>query len=230
MASSEERKRVLSSGRLLSVSDIHNTRHPPRHPMLSPREILFSFPEAQSASPTSFVVVHRLHLVSRFSLTLPPFNPTQLSALWKVSQRDRPFFRVLFVFPWAKPSPPSFFSRFSRITLSPLAYCREILLHGRRRRGRRLNCRQDLSIYVMVIARRETIVEISSNWDISRNGFASITSGHYFFRIANSVSAIRSLTGSFSLTVISFFLFFFCLCFISFFCVFHDERRLTKCE
>lgn len=104
MASSEKRKRVLSSGRLLSVSDIHNTRHPPRHPMLSPREILFSFPEVQSASPTSFVVVHRLHLVSRFSLTLPPFNPTQLSALWKVSQRDRPFFRVLFVFPRAKPS------------------------------------------------------------------------------------------------------------------------------
>lgn len=59
---SEERESTLS-GRLL-VSDIHNTRHPPRHPMLSPREILFSFPEVQSASPTSFVVVHRLHLVS----------------------------------------------------------------------------------------------------------------------------------------------------------------------
>lgn len=93
----------------LLVSDIHNTRHPPRHPMLSPREILFSFPEVQSASPTSFVVVHRLHLVSWFSLTLPPFNPTQLSALWKVSQRDRLFFRVLFVFPRAKP----FFEAFS---------------------------------------------------------------------------------------------------------------------
>lgn len=75
MASSEKRKRVLSSGRLLSVSDIHNTRHPPRHPMLSPREILFSFPEVQSASPTSFVVVHRLHLVSQLlSLLLTLHN------------------------------------------------------------------------------------------------------------------------------------------------------------
>lgn len=46
---SEKRERVFS-GRLL-VSDIHNTRHPPRHPMLSPREILFSFPEVQSARP-----------------------------------------------------------------------------------------------------------------------------------------------------------------------------------
>lgn len=47
------------------------------------------FPEVQSASPTFFVVVHRLHLVSRFPLTLLPFNPTQLYALSKVSQRDR---------------------------------------------------------------------------------------------------------------------------------------------
>lgn len=47
---SEEREREYSPAGLL-VSDIHNTRHPPRHSMLSPREILFSFRKYKAHRP-----------------------------------------------------------------------------------------------------------------------------------------------------------------------------------
>lgn len=39
----------------LLVSDIHNTRHPPRHSMLSPREILFSFRKYKAHRPRSLL-------------------------------------------------------------------------------------------------------------------------------------------------------------------------------
>lgn len=132
--------------------------------------ILFS----GSTKRIAHVLCCRASTSSRLPITLPSFNPTQLSALWKVSQRDRPFFQVLFVFPRAKPS----FEAFSLAFLG--SHYRHWLIVGEfcctadNDDDSTVNRISDLSIYVMVIARRETIVDISSNRDISRNGFASI--------------------------------------------------------